>query len=260
MADGDLTSLANVKAWLDQGQVAEPAVIPGGAEPYTVTVAKAAAWNGDGGVILTASGAALTPVTGTPGPEQYAVAAGVYTFNAAQKGLAVSIAYSTTMPADVLLARRISAASSWVLNYLDRDILSRDYVEVRDGHGGQQLFLRRYPITAVSLVKINDLVISPAPGTMQRGYYFTDNLLSLRRCQFVRGCGNVEIHYTAGFAATPPELEQAVIELVAYSFKERAHIGQQSASMQGQHISFNTKDMPDSVKSVLDHFSRKVPV
>ena len=105
---GDLTTLANLKAWLNHGQVTEAAAIPA-AGPYTVAVAKAAAWNGDAGVILTVSGVALVKVTGAPASGQFAVAAGVYTFNVAQAGLAVSIAYTTVMPADTLLARLITA-------------------------------------------------------------------------------------------------------------------------------------------------------
>jgi hypothetical protein len=60
--------------------------------PYTVTVAHAAAFVSDQGVTI--GGTPLTKVAGTPGALQYAVTAGVYTFNAAQHGAAAVISYT----------------------------------------------------------------------------------------------------------------------------------------------------------------------
>ena len=61
--------------------------------PYTITVANAAKFVSDWGVTYTATGAALELVTGTPTTGQYSVSAGVYTFAAADTGLAVQISY-----------------------------------------------------------------------------------------------------------------------------------------------------------------------
>ncbi len=256
--EGDLTTLANVKAWLEQGQVTESWAIPGAPGPYVVTVAKAAAWNGDAGVILTASGVALQLVSGVPGPGQYAAAAGGYTFNAAQAGLAAGIAYTTAIPADALLARRITAASAWAKTYMERQILSQDYTEVRNGHGGLSLFFANYPVSAVAQVSVDGNAIPAAQGFWDAGYTFTDKLLSLRGFRFRQGLNNVALVYTAGYDATPPDLEQAIIELVAFSFKERGHIGLQSATFQGQTTSFTVADLPATVKAVLDHWRRVV--
>jgi hypothetical protein len=77
----------------------EAATVP--ATPaYTVAVANAATFWQDQGVTLASDGSALQSVTGAPGPGQYtppvynAVPRGTYTFNAAQAGLGVNIAYS----------------------------------------------------------------------------------------------------------------------------------------------------------------------
>ena len=72
-------------------------------------------WASDLGVTLSASGAALTVTAGAPGPGQYSVAGGLYTFNAAQAGAAVTIAYGY-VPQDLwqatleLAAERFRAA------------------------------------------------------------------------------------------------------------------------------------------------------
>lgn len=255
----DLTDLANVKAWLNLGQVTENAAIPAAPGPYTVTVAKAAAWNGDAWVILAANGAGLLRVAGVPAAGQYAVAAGVYTFNAAQAGQALSITYTTLSPQDPMLARLITAASRTIEAYIGRRIASQSYTEVRHGHGGVQMAFANTPVTAVSLVKVDGAAIPLSPDLGHLGYFFSPTMLYLVGCSFTRGAGNVEIAYTAGYAATPSELEQACIELVALRFKERDHIGQDSASMQGQNITFS-QEMPAHLKAVLNDYKKVVPV
>lgn len=66
------------------------------ATPYTVTVANAATFDTDLGVVYAATGAPLTRVASAPAQGQYSVAAGVYTFNAADTGAAVLIDYLYT--------------------------------------------------------------------------------------------------------------------------------------------------------------------
>jgi len=72
---------------------AEAATVPANPGPYTVTVqAPYGPWSGDRGVTY-ANGTALVAVSGAPSVGQYAVAAGVYTFAAADAGAALLISY-----------------------------------------------------------------------------------------------------------------------------------------------------------------------
>ncbi len=64
--------------------------------PFTVTVTNSATFLSDYGVVYTATGIPLQLVTGTPTTGQYSVSAGVYTFAAADTGLAVQITYTWT--------------------------------------------------------------------------------------------------------------------------------------------------------------------
>lgn len=61
---------------------------------YTVTVANSAHFVADFGVSFAATGVQLTPVASGPNTGQYSVAAGVYTFAAADEGQAVLISYT----------------------------------------------------------------------------------------------------------------------------------------------------------------------
>ena len=78
----------------------EAQTIPATPGPYTAAVANAATFWQDQGVTLASGGSALTSVAGAPGPGEYTppaynvVPRGTYTFNAAQQGVAVNIAYS----------------------------------------------------------------------------------------------------------------------------------------------------------------------
>ena len=66
------------------------------ATPFTVTVANAATFDTDLGVVYAATGVPLTRVASAPAQGQYSAASGVYTFNAADTGVAVLIDYLYT--------------------------------------------------------------------------------------------------------------------------------------------------------------------
>ena len=66
------------------------------ATPFTVTVANAATFDTDLGVVYAATGVPLTRVASAPAQGQYSVAAGVYTFNSADTGAQVLIDYLYT--------------------------------------------------------------------------------------------------------------------------------------------------------------------
>jgi len=77
-------------------QFAEAASVPA-ASTYTVTVANSATYVDDAGVTYAATGLPLTLVAATPAAGQYSVAAGVYTFAAADASAAVLISYTYTI-------------------------------------------------------------------------------------------------------------------------------------------------------------------
>jgi len=65
--------------------------------PYQVTVANSATWLADGGVVNTTTGLTMLRVASAPTTGQYSVAAGVYTFAAADVGNGVAIDYIYTL-------------------------------------------------------------------------------------------------------------------------------------------------------------------
>ena len=62
------------------------------------------------------------------------------------------------------------------------------------------------------------------------------------------------------YSYTPAEIEQACIELVSLRYRERSRIGENSKSIGGEVVSYNVKDMPDSVKTILGNYKRVISV
>ena len=163
---------------------------------------------------------------------------------------------------DDLLSRLITAASSFVVAYLGRDLVPTDYSEIYDGTGTGWLMLRQAPITAVQSVSFHGRSLAtpadPVSGTS--GFFFDGRRLSLIGETFPFR-EPVVVAYTAGFATLPPVIEQATIELVGEAFKRRDRIGQTTKTLGGQEtVSFSAADMNATVTALLASYRAVAPV
>jgi hypothetical protein len=170
----------------------------------------------------------------------------------------------TTNGSDQLLTQLISAASTFVRSYLNRDLSLQDYVEVYDGNAGNKMMVRNGPITAVASVAFAGQTITAAadPVMQTSGILFSGRQITLIGYRFVYGAP-VQVSYSAGFTTIPADLKQAVTELVGERFKVKDRIGQNSKSMGGQAsevISFSTADMNAFVKTTLAQYRAVAPV
>ena len=166
------------------------------------------------------------------------------------------ITYTTD---DALLQRLITAVSSHVQSWLDRAIASAAYVDTRDGRGGYRVGLTNYPVTAVASVTIDGVSLPASPDGISPRFTFSDSTVFLIGYGFARGTRNVVISYTAGYATTPPDIEQAAIELVALRYRERDRIGLVSKGLAGETTSYVQQDMPAHVSAVLSQYRRVNP-
>lgn len=157
---------------------------------------------------------------------------------------------------DALLTRLVTAASGFIQTWLNRAIASQAYTETRDGDGGGKLVFAYTPVTAVASLTIDGDPIPAAPNPHWRGYSFSPTMLYLQGRHFTPGFQNIVVSYTAGFESTPPEIEQACLELVALRYKERDRIGQVSKNLAGEVVAFTQKDMPADVQTLIDQYRR----
>jgi hypothetical protein len=161
---------------------------------------------------------------------------------------------------DSLLTWLITAASQFIQTWCCRSFASQAYIETRDGTGGNRMPFINTPVTNVASLLVNGINIPPGDAVTTPGFYFTPTMLALNGHGFARGTGNVVITYTAGFAAVPPEIEQACIELVGQRFRDKDRIGLASKGVGGETTAFLVKDMPDSCRTILDTYKRILPL
>jgi hypothetical protein len=167
---------------------------------------------------------------------------------------------------DALLTRLITAASQFMQTWLNRNMAIADYIEVRDGSGGQRLQFACFPVSAVLSLMIDDVAIPPAPPALpstglNAGYVFSPTQLAVRGFYFKRGAQNIAFSYTAGYPAPPPEIAQACIELVALRYRERTRIGEVSKALgAGETVSYSQKDMSASISTALQQYRLVAPI
>jgi Phage gp6-like head-tail connector protein len=182
---------------------------------------------------------------------------------------------------DALLTRLITAASQYIQTWLNRQIASQDWIEIRDGSGSTlgpsdvRFQFAATPVSAVTLVVVDGVTIPPIPASptappgtavvstfaAHAGYLFTATQLVIRGYAVPRKAGCVTLQYTAGYAVTPPDLAQACIELVALRYRERSRIGEVARAIGGgETVSYSQKDMSDSIKALIQQYRIVAPV
>jgi hypothetical protein len=165
---------------------------------------------------------------------------------------------------DTLLSRLITAASDFLLQQMNRDtLLNTSRTEVFSGNGDQSFTLKHFPVVSVTSVKVGSVVIPASADRIASGYWLdTIGAIHLFGYGFTCGRMNCEIVYTSGFgaalAALPNDIQQAAIELVSLKYRERKHIGVISEVIgAGMSTSYTQKDMSDSIRSVVDSYTRR---
>lgn len=189
---------------------------------------------------------------------------------------------------DALIQAAITAYSQFVLTATGRTNLSSvaDYSEVYSGSGSEILFVRNYPVTAVSSLKIDGVPIPQSPGVNQVGWVIDTSgsqaAIALRGggrqniqysrwapwngngnaaplgqapYNFTEGIMNVEISYSAGYASVPFDLGQGAMQLVAAKYRSRQWIEQLSQVQPGVGTtSYSKLAIPLDVQMVIDRY------
>lgn len=126
---------------------------------------------------------------------------------------------------DALITRLISVAQKTIENYTKRTWGVTNLTEVYKGTGTNYLNLKSYPITAVASLKHNNnLVGDPSWETIDSDFYYVNQTTGQLYYSggFYKQENMYQIVYTAG-EATPADIEQACINLVAHMFNSRAN-------------------------------------
>ena len=159
---------------------------------------------------------------------------------------------------DALLARLITAASSAMQSYMNRNIPQASYTDTRSGNGRQALTLWNTPIVSVATLTVdgNTIPAAPAPAIKNYGFTFDADTLYLRGYLFGKGQMNVTIAYTAGYTVIPVDLAQACIELGVFRYRERERIGMASKAIAGETTAYTVTDFPRSTVAIMNNYRR----
>lgn len=195
----------------------------------------------------------------------------------------------TEISADPVLSLLITSQSALFLQQIDRPLAIASYTETLDGHserikqrlgygshafafggfsttrgGGYAITLRYTPVVSITSLTIdgNPIPQGSSANTPAQvdGWTINEDRIEMLGCTylFTPGIGNVVINYTAGYAATPADVEQAIWELVDYRYKERDHRGQRSKDIGGgQTVYFQMDGVPPSVQTTIDQYKRR---
>ncbi len=174
---------------------------------------------------------------------------------------------------DALLSRLVTAASQYIQKWLNRPIPLADYIETRDGLGGplgpceSRFVFGVQPCAAVASVMLLGTAVPPLPANEMgfgasggnAGYLFSASQLVIRGFLVPRQAGSVVFQYTAGYAAIPPDLEQAAIELAALRYRERQRIGDVSRRIGSEVVAYSQKDMTDAIRTLIQQYRLVAP-
>lgn len=163
----------------------------------------------------------------------------------------------TTAAVDTELTRLLNMASQVAEQHVERTLSSGARTERRSGKGGNVLYLKNYPITAVSLLTIDGTTYTASDGTTT-GYLINDDGMSLTligAC-FNVGVKNIVVNYTAGYTTIPDDVQHSVIEIAAQAYREKDWIGFSAKTLAGESVTFTRGFIPDSAKAVLGLYQR----
>lgn len=150
-----------------------------------------------------------------------------------------------------------------------------------DGNGNDRLYLRNYPITAVSMVSVYGSAVPASTGPTSMGYVVDQS----GRCVVFRGLGadwryssypggrsrygggcrgfapgtqNVNVQYTAGYNSTPPDISDAIIRMVATNYKRRGYIDQAVINQPNEAgtVTFRSWEVEPSVEHTIRDYTR----
>lgn len=154
---------------------------------------------------------------------------------------------------DAVLLDLLAAVSQEVREYCRQDFDMALFEETYNGSGNRWIQLAQVPIREVVSLSVGGRNVSESdgfgPGYIidERGLY---NPLGYWPCQV----GAVKVSYVAGYDSVPEDVQQHVVYTVVLRYRRRETIGLVSRANGASTDSYDTIDLPESVKAALDKY------
>ena len=162
---------------------------------------------------------------------------------------------ATGTSVDALLSALITASSRWFMTQTGRRFKSSTITKRFNGDSTYGLALPNGPVSDVALVSIDGEAIPEAGGAGDPGWTLLNDRIELVGYVFRTGVANVEITYTSGWSSVPEDVEQAVIEMTCWAYRNRDHFGIQQRSVHdAEAITFRKDEPPFFVQSTAEAY------
>lgn len=158
---------------------------------------------------------------------------------------------------DTLLTDLAASVGAFIEGYCGRKFDNDDYVEIYSGDGGRFLYLKNYPISAVTKIEYRNGPNSN-PNWQELSsddYYLIDSRSIAKDSKFIEGFNNYRVTYSAGYEELPAELLQVAIEMIAKKFNGRKSDGISDESAESASITWS-RSLTEEQKIVLKRFKK----
>lgn len=136
-----------------------------------------------------------------------------------------------------LIPGLITAVSKMFASEAGSPILNTAQVQTWNGSGETKIFLEQYPVISVESVEVDGVAVPERTAVGESGWVLssaTTGKLELVGYAFDSGVANCVVNYTAGYgAAAPADVDQAVVDQVAYLYRQKDRVGVANESTQG---------------------------
>ncbi len=161
---------------------------------------------------------------------------------------------------EALLTQLILRASALFESLTGRAFTPTSYTESYDGKGSPYLALNQTPVSSVLSVTLDGQPMQPAAFQVPGYTLRQDALVLTGGLVFTRDLQNVSVSYIAGLNTIPNDIQMAVLELAAFLYRERGHLGESSKGMAGASTAYITAALPDRVGTVVNNWKRVAPL
>lgn len=154
---------------------------------------------------------------------------------------------------DAVLNDLLAAASEEIRQYCRQDFDLAQFEEAYNGSGNRWLQLSQFPVKSIVSVSVGGSTVSESDG-FGPGYILTDRALARVIGFWPEGFANCRVTYIAGYEAVPEDVQQACAHIAALRYRLREHMGMTSKASGNSADSFDTVDLPLSIKEMLNKY------
>lgn len=153
---------------------------------------------------------------------------------------------------DDVLTSLIARASAAVVSYLSFNPLVGSYRLTTEPSAGQALIaLSPVPVASVTSVKVSGVALDPSGYSIDKQAGLLKRVTSAGRAREWERCSVIAVEYSAGFSECPPDIQSAVLQLIASDWSARGRDPSlKSISIGSINLNYFTPDALPSIASV----------